>query len=76
MLFAASRAAARRLHLSDQGAGQREVDGALPRVRARERRLSTGRRQVNRDAPILCCTAEILANIALREGADARWTTW
>jgi superfamily II RNA helicase len=26
---------------------------------------------VNRDAPILCCTAEILANIALREGAAA-----
>ena len=27
---------------------------------------------MNRDAPILCCTAEILANIALREGAAAR----
>lgn len=34
--------------------------------------LSTGDATVNRDAPILCCTAEILANIALREGADAR----
>jgi superfamily II RNA helicase len=34
--------------------------------------LSTGDASVNRDAPILCCTAEILANIALREGADAR----
>src|SRR5689334_4135329 len=33
--------------------------------------LSTGDASVNRDAPILCCTAEILANIALREGADA-----
>jgi superfamily II RNA helicase len=33
--------------------------------------LSTGDATVNRDAPILCCTAEILANIALREGADA-----
>ena len=32
--------------------------------------LSTGDATVNRDAPILCCTAEILANIALREGAD------
>ena len=33
--------------------------------------LSTGDASVNRDAPILCCTAEILANIALREGATA-----
>ncbi|MDB6064563.1 MAG: box helicase [Pedosphaera sp.] len=33
--------------------------------------LSTGDASVNRDAPILCCTAEILANIALREGAVA-----
>ena len=33
--------------------------------------LSTGDATVNRDAPILCCTAEILANIALCEGADA-----
>ena len=32
--------------------------------------LSTGDASVNRDAPILCCTAEILANLALREGAD------
>jgi superfamily II RNA helicase len=34
--------------------------------------LSTGDASVNRDAPILCCTAEVLANIALREGAEAR----
>jgi superfamily II RNA helicase len=33
--------------------------------------LSTGDATVNRDAPILCCTAEILANIALREGSTA-----
>ncbi|NOS68871.1 MAG: DUF3516 domain-containing protein [Verrucomicrobia bacterium] len=33
--------------------------------------LSTGDASVNRDASILCCTAEILANIALREGAAA-----
>jgi superfamily II RNA helicase len=33
--------------------------------------LSTGDATVNHDAPILCCTAEILANIALRYGADA-----
>jgi superfamily II RNA helicase len=31
--------------------------------------LSTGDATVNRDAPILCCTAEVLANMALREGA-------
>ncbi|MFB3854010.1 MAG: DEAD/DEAH box helicase [Vicinamibacterales bacterium] len=33
--------------------------------------LSTGDASVNRDAPILCCTAEILANIGLREGEGA-----
>lgn len=33
--------------------------------------LSTGDASVNRDAPILCCTAEILANIALHEGGAA-----
>src|SRR5208337_542768 len=33
--------------------------------------LSTGDATVNRDAPVLCCTAEILANIALREGPNA-----
>src|SRR5215210_9027132 len=36
--------------------------------------LSTGDATVNRDAPILCCTAEVLANIALRQGADAAFT--
>jgi superfamily II RNA helicase len=35
--------------------------------------LSTGDASVNRDAPILCCTAEILANIALREGSKANF---
>ncbi|MBL9134632.1 MAG: DUF3516 domain-containing protein [Verrucomicrobiales bacterium] len=34
--------------------------------------LSTGDATVNRDAPILCCTAEVLSNLALREGAQAR----
>src|SRR5436190_20829706 len=34
--------------------------------------LTTGDASVNRDAPILCCTAEILANLALREGAQAQ----
>ena len=33
--------------------------------------MMTGDASVNRDAPIICCTAEILANIALRDGADA-----
>src|SRR3954453_18102893 len=33
--------------------------------------MLTGDASVNRDAPIICCTAEGLANIALREGADA-----
>jgi superfamily II RNA helicase len=33
--------------------------------------MITGDASVNRDAPIICCTAEILANIALREGKDA-----
>jgi superfamily II RNA helicase len=33
--------------------------------------LSTGDASVNRDAPILCCTAEILANVSLREGVQA-----
>src|SRR5271169_3728516 len=28
--------------------------------------LSTGDATVNREAPVLCCTAEVLANIALR----------
>lgn len=33
--------------------------------------MVTGDASVNSDAPIICCTAEILANIALREGAEA-----
>ncbi len=33
--------------------------------------LSTGDATVNRDAPILCCTAEILANLALRDGENS-----
>ncbi len=34
--------------------------------------LATGDGSVNRDAPILCCTAEILANMTLHEGALAK----
>jgi superfamily II RNA helicase len=33
--------------------------------------MVTGDSSVNSDAPIICCTAEILANLALREGAEA-----
>ncbi|RAM38692.1 DEAD/DEAH box helicase [Arthrobacter globiformis] len=33
--------------------------------------MITGDSGVNQDAPIICCTAEILANTALREGAAA-----
>jgi superfamily II RNA helicase len=37
--------------------------------------MMTGDGTVNRDAPIICCTAEILANLALREGPEARVTS-
>ena len=33
--------------------------------------MMTGDTTVNRDAPLLCCTAEILANMTLRSGAKA-----
>jgi superfamily II RNA helicase len=33
--------------------------------------MMTGDATVNRDAPVICCTAEILANIALAEGEEA-----
>ncbi|HWV50235.1 MAG TPA: DEAD/DEAH box helicase, partial [Microbacterium sp.] len=33
--------------------------------------MVTGDSAVNADAPIICCTAEILANLALRQGPDA-----
>ncbi len=33
--------------------------------------MLTGDAAVNSEAPIICCTAEVLANIALREGPDA-----
>ncbi|MGH3951705.1 MAG: DEAD/DEAH box helicase, partial [Pseudonocardiaceae bacterium] len=37
--------------------------------------MMTGDSSVNADAPIICCTAEILANIALRTGPEAREDT-
>ena len=33
--------------------------------------MMTGDAAVNPDAPIICCTAEVLANLALRQGRDA-----
>jgi superfamily II RNA helicase len=33
--------------------------------------MMTGDATVNRDAPIICCTAEVLANIALADGSEA-----
>ncbi|GAB3243718.1 DEAD/DEAH box helicase [Kineosporia babensis] len=33
--------------------------------------MMTGDAAVNADAPIICCTAEVLANLALRQGAEA-----
>src|ERR1700735_1212001 len=33
--------------------------------------MVTGDSSVNPDAPIICCTAEILANVALRHGPDS-----
>jgi superfamily II RNA helicase len=33
--------------------------------------MMTGDGSVNSAAPVICCTAEVLANIALRDGADA-----
>src|SRR4051812_37236542 len=33
--------------------------------------MLTGDASVNSGAPVICCTAEVLANIALREGRDA-----
>src|SRR6201996_1916393 len=33
--------------------------------------MMTGDASVNSSAPIICCTAEVLANIALRDGAEA-----
>ncbi|UMG92582.1 DEAD/DEAH box helicase [Nocardioides sp. TF02-7] len=38
--------------------------------------MLTGDVAVNADAPIICCTAEVLANIALRGGAPAPTSGW
>ena len=38
--------------------------------------MLTGDAAVNADAPIICCTAEVLANIALREGRGPTSGSW
>ncbi len=37
--------------------------------------LMTGDSSINRDAPILCCTAEILSKIAIQRGTEAQGST-
>ena len=65
------------LHRADQGAGQREVLRPLRRLRRRSNvGMLTGDASINRDAPIVCCTAEILANLALREASRQVRRTW
>ena len=39
---------------------------------ARHVGMLTGDASINPDAPVVCCTAEVLANLALRDGARAR----
>ena len=69
----AGRGPAHLLHRADQGAGVGEVLRALRRSSAPDNvGMMTGDARVNADAPIICATAEILANIALREGARRR----
>ena len=67
------RASGRIYTAPDQGAGQREVLRPLPRLRPRARGDDDRRRQPSTRTPsIICCTAEILANKALREGRRRR----
>ena len=61
------------LHRADQGAGVGEVLRPVRRSSAPSNvGMMTGDASVNADAPIICCTAEILANIALRDGRRRR----
>jgi superfamily II RNA helicase len=72
------------LHFQSLGTGRRSVYTCPIKALVNEKFLAlcrefgpeqvgmvTGDASVNRDAPILCCTAEILSNIALREGSRA-----
>jgi hypothetical protein len=56
------------LHRPDQGAREREVLRARRDLRRRERRHGHRRLVGEPGCAIVCCTAEILANIALRQG--------
>ena len=58
------------LHLPHQGAGVGEVLLALQRFRRRQRRDAHRRRQHQPRRPVICCTAEVLANLSLRLGTD------
>ena len=69
MLLARNDGSAGRVDGADQGAGRREV--LRPRRPARRRArsgLATGDAAINADAPVLVCTAEVLANHALVTG--------
>jgi superfamily II RNA helicase len=70
-------------HLAAWSAGQRSVYTAPIKALVSEKffalcevfgadnvGMATGDASVNADAPILCCTAEVLANAALRHGPD------
>ena len=60
------------LHGADQGARVARSSSPLCAIFGAENvGMLTGDASVNSRAPIICCTAEVLANIALREGADA-----
>lgn len=72
------------LHFRSLAAGRRSVYTSPIKALVNEKFLSlcrdfgpdnvgmaTGDATVNRNAPILCCTAEILANYALRDGSQA-----
>ena len=55
-----------------QGAGVSEKFFDLVQVLGRDNvGMITGDTHINTTAPVICCTAEILANDALREGEDA-----
>ena len=49
----------------------RRSSSTCARSRHRERRDAHRDASVNADAPVICCTAEVLASIALRDGAEA-----
>jgi superfamily II RNA helicase len=64
---ALARGAAQLVHRADQGPGQREVLRARRIFGAEQVGMLTGDAAVNPAAPIICATAEVLANHALRD---------